>query len=305
MDFRARFYSGRLGRFVSPDTIVPGVGSASLNRYMYGFGNPLKFWDPSGHYPQFAFGGGGGRDPVEAFLWGQYRRGWSDVCSYIQFRGAFRAGLEAAAAGNSAGERTELLVESMAQSLGADGSWGLKVPLRAWLDPRFGYASAQESGQTATQLVATLALFAPNLDTHWRMSPETWVTIPNETYPTQLARNTIARLEDAATTANSSVPGRGPVVGTRRHTIFQRTVAGWGDRTLRTEVSYRLGWEVSRGKPGSVRLDVVEFDSRGNIIAVYDYKTGNATLSATRVTQIRSHLPPYAQNVPIIEIRGQ
>ncbi len=49
MDYRARFYSGRLGRFVSADSIVPGAGGAAQNRYMYVEGNPLKYVDPSGH----------------------------------------------------------------------------------------------------------------------------------------------------------------------------------------------------------------------------------------------------------------
>lgn len=38
-----------MGRFVSADSIAPGVGSASLNRYMYVEGNPLRFVDPTGH----------------------------------------------------------------------------------------------------------------------------------------------------------------------------------------------------------------------------------------------------------------
>ncbi len=48
-DYKARFYSPRLGRFLSADTLVPGVGSQHLSRYMYTVGNPLKYSDPSGH----------------------------------------------------------------------------------------------------------------------------------------------------------------------------------------------------------------------------------------------------------------
>jgi len=49
IDYHARWYSPRLGRFVSADTIAPGVGGASLNRYMYVKGNLLGYIDPSGH----------------------------------------------------------------------------------------------------------------------------------------------------------------------------------------------------------------------------------------------------------------
>jgi RHS repeat-associated protein/uncharacterized repeat protein (TIGR01451 family) len=57
-DYGARMYSPALGRFLSPDTIVPAPGDPqSLNRYAYTRNNPLKYTDPTGHSPmcmQFA-----------------------------------------------------------------------------------------------------------------------------------------------------------------------------------------------------------------------------------------------------------
>jgi RHS repeat-associated protein len=48
--YGARFYSPRVGRFISPDTIVPGAANPQAwNRYSYVLGNPLKYIDPSGH----------------------------------------------------------------------------------------------------------------------------------------------------------------------------------------------------------------------------------------------------------------
>ena len=52
----------------------------------------------------------------------------------------------------------------------------------------------------------------------------------------------------------------------------------------------------------SVRLDVVE----GNIFepnAVYDLKTGSATLTPDRIAQIQANLPTGYQDIPIVEIR--
>ena len=50
-DYGARFYSPALGRFLSPDTIVPEPGNPqSLNRYSYTLNNPVKYRDPSGHW---------------------------------------------------------------------------------------------------------------------------------------------------------------------------------------------------------------------------------------------------------------
>ena len=50
MDYNARYYSARLGRFISPDSIVPEPGnSQGYNRYAYVMNNPLKYTDPTGY----------------------------------------------------------------------------------------------------------------------------------------------------------------------------------------------------------------------------------------------------------------
>jgi hypothetical protein len=47
----ARWYNGNIGRWISPDTIVPDPANPqSLNRYSYVIGNPLRYQDPSGHW---------------------------------------------------------------------------------------------------------------------------------------------------------------------------------------------------------------------------------------------------------------
>ncbi|MGQ0604221.1 MAG: RHS repeat-associated core domain-containing protein [Anaerolineales bacterium] len=54
MYFNARYMSPTLGRFVSADSIVPEPGNPqALNRYMFVYGNPLKYTDPSGHDPHY------------------------------------------------------------------------------------------------------------------------------------------------------------------------------------------------------------------------------------------------------------
>ncbi len=49
--YNARYYNPALGRFISPDPIVPEPGNPqNLNRYSYVNNNPVNLVDPSGHF---------------------------------------------------------------------------------------------------------------------------------------------------------------------------------------------------------------------------------------------------------------
>jgi hypothetical protein len=52
---------------------------------------------------------------------------------------------------------------------------------------------------------------------------------------------------------------------------------------------------------GGVRLDVV-LGSVQDPAAVFDFKTGMAQLTPSRVQQIKQHLPPQSVNIPIYDI---
>lgn len=48
--YNARYYDATIGRFISPDTIIPRPWDPqSFNRYSYCLNNPLKYIDPSGY----------------------------------------------------------------------------------------------------------------------------------------------------------------------------------------------------------------------------------------------------------------
>jgi len=50
INMNARLYDPEIGRFLSPDSIVPNVfRSQSLNRYSYVYNNPVTYTDPTGH----------------------------------------------------------------------------------------------------------------------------------------------------------------------------------------------------------------------------------------------------------------
>jgi RHS repeat-associated protein len=48
-NYKARFYSTTLGRFVSADTLTPETKPRALDRYAYVYDNPLRFMDLTGH----------------------------------------------------------------------------------------------------------------------------------------------------------------------------------------------------------------------------------------------------------------
>jgi len=51
----ARYYDPALGRFISPDTIIPDTTNPqAFNRYSYVYNNPINNTDPSGHMPVVA-----------------------------------------------------------------------------------------------------------------------------------------------------------------------------------------------------------------------------------------------------------
>ena len=52
VNMNARIYDPELGRFMSPDSVIPSLLiSQALNRYSYVFNNPCSLTDPSGQFP--------------------------------------------------------------------------------------------------------------------------------------------------------------------------------------------------------------------------------------------------------------
>jgi RHS repeat-associated protein len=48
----SRYYDPAMGRFISPDTIVPTILPIGFNRYSYANNSPTRFVDPTGHYSE-------------------------------------------------------------------------------------------------------------------------------------------------------------------------------------------------------------------------------------------------------------
>ena len=115
-----------------------------------------------------------------------------------------------------------------------------------------------------------------------------------------LKGNVPTQLQNCANTANASVEGKGPVVGTQKHSQFAKEVNALGNSNLATEVSYKDGELVPYGTPGSIRFDVMQYDRSRNPIAAWDLKTGSATLSQARILRMQE---ASGLHIPIYEVR--
>jgi len=69
----ARWYDPQIGRWISPDTIVPDPKNPQqLNRLTYGLNNPVKHSDPTGHFSE---------DEIQRFF---RKESWEDVLKLFQ-----------------------------------------------------------------------------------------------------------------------------------------------------------------------------------------------------------------------------
>ncbi len=167
-DYNARHYSPALGRFLSPDTIVPSPGnpshgdflrSQSLNRYAYVLNNPLRYTDPTGMFSEdeimtyldvdsweavLALFGEGGR---YAGLWG-----WLEVLRQAEIGSTF--GIYTATGGQ---------VFSGRFAQGDDGYLFLEgeylKPSQGWVYPAHGrpyYVTANSSANLPSEAAAWL-----------------------------------------------------------------------------------------------------------------------------------------------------
>jgi RHS repeat-associated protein len=94
--FKARYYDATIGKFHTPDTVVPDPKNPqALNRYAYALNNPLRYRDPSGH-DATPSDPTGGKDPLNWTMadfdkanWAQRQAWLSRFQSEVQSGGWF------------------------------------------------------------------------------------------------------------------------------------------------------------------------------------------------------------------------
>jgi hypothetical protein len=92
--------------------------------------------------------------------------------------------------------------------------------------------------------------------------------------------------------------------GTAVHYAFGAAVrlqSAMGRGNFEVETSFGASGEATYGAKGSIRTDVILRNDIGDVIAIYDVKTGEAGLSQSRVRELRAKVG-VGLNVPIIQL---
>jgi hypothetical protein len=100
--------------------------------------------------------------------------------------------------------------------------------------------------------------------------------------------------------------GSGALYGTRIHHAFAESVRAANLPGISVETSFADGIETFYGMLGSNRTDVIlraGSDGAGEVLAIWDVKTGAATLSPSRLRSLRSAVG-VDESVPIIELNA-
>ena len=110
-------------------------------------------------------------------------------------------------------------------------------------------------------------------------------------------------LKDIAKEVNTEIEGKGPVVGTKKHSLFKKKLEALDLPNIKMEQTYLEGIIQEYGTKGAVRVDVIETLKYGSI-KIYDLKTGSAKLTEARIKQIQKMINPKNPNsVKVIEIK--
>jgi RHS repeat-associated protein len=279
---RARYYDQRAGRFWTMDTDEGASHDPiSLHKYLYAGANPVDRLDPSGH-------------------------DFIDVVAAMAVSSILTGGIGAVAGGidRYLGGGNALQVADAARSGALSGlAFGALIPI-----PLLG--AAVVGTFLGLTLVGTVKA---TLDNNYKLAAFRALMfvggsltvlragLPGEE-PVNFGDSAVTRLLNAVDQAEQQTgPGSGSTYGIAVHTALANIVRSWQDPDFSAEVSYLNGGVVKYGTPGSVRVDVV-YGPKNAPIAVYDLKTGNASLDFMRVQQIQAHLPGNS-GVPVIELK--
>jgi RHS repeat-associated protein len=268
-DYGARMYDAKIGRFLQPDPVIDPYDPQSLNRYSYVRNNPTSYTDPTGMCVPGVTCPPGVGDPAEFDLSAE----GGDSASVLTVRD-----IEGLAAIVSDYNFAQHMANVYCVDLGGCNPYG---GLHEDSLPGLGLAEFSLLMGLSGRWAKAFNLSTASV----RSLPE--------------IADVGEMLEAAAKRAAAKVgEGSGHVHGTRVHTAFKEEVKALGNSDIRAEVSFLGKAQVQYGTAGSVRPDVVLF-SNGRPVAVFELKTGGATLGEARIQDIHKHVG----RVPVVIIR--
>jgi hypothetical protein len=103
---------------------------------------------------------------------------------------------------------------------------------------------------------------------------------------------------------NARGEGYGPEYGTAIHKDFGTLVKSENLRGIKVEHTYPEVEGIRYGSKGTIRTDVVLRNEIGEVMAIYDIKTGGAYLDAKRVAELRAKTGATL-GIPVIEMHIQ
>jgi hypothetical protein len=114
---------------------------------------------------------------------------------------------------------------------------------------------------------------------------------------------TRALTERLAATVDALPPGSGPIYGRLVHEDLKMQLRfGAVPGIAVGDVEPTFGGAGTYGSKGSVRPDIVLRDDGGDIVAIYDFKTGNAEITIERAARLRA-AAGVGPTVPVIELQ--
>jgi hypothetical protein len=107
-----------------------------------------------------------------------------------------------------------------------------------------------------------------------------------------LIKDITTKLRECAKKSNLTYSGKGPRIGTLKHSKFKGFASKLNINSLKLEASYVLrngkATPTYYGEPGSIRFDAVLVDDSGDPIYAWDFKTGNALLTPSRISHMHN-----------------
>ena len=253
----ARYYDPEAGIFLTQDSYRGEYNDPlSLNLYAYCKGNPITYTDPSGHFPI-----------VAAAIWAY--RGYKVIKTA---RAVYKTA------------KTVKKVYRVAKTINK-----LSKAKKA-----YKVVNQTKKVVRVTKKIKTSKNLKKIIGKTCKSSRVKKVTKTAAKKKVSHKRTNEQLVKDVASRAERKIGGTGRVAGTKKHNyanrLLKRYQQRYGDRGLRTEVTYKGRKSASYGTKGSVRIDV--YDTKRKV--AYDYKfTQNKgrALSRRQVRKIKKNGP--------------